>query len=59
MTRNQMCCCEKCQFYWTCETKWYRGERAEENVCCPTCNYYAICVEKLSKANKLNVEKQK
>lgn len=36
-------CCEKCQVYWTCETKWYRGERGEENICCPICNFYQIC----------------
>ncbi|NQV04014.1 MAG: hypothetical protein HQ532_00800 [Candidatus Omnitrophica bacterium] len=36
-------CCTNCQVYWTCETKWYRGERHEENTCCPTCNYYKKC----------------
>jgi len=38
-------CCEKCQVFWTCETKWYRGERNEENICCDTCNYYVECVK--------------
>jgi hypothetical protein len=40
-------CCETCQVYWTCETKWYRGEKGEENICCPVCNYYRVCLEKL------------
>jgi len=38
-------CCTDCQVYWTCETKWYRGERNEDNICCPTCNYYSACKE--------------
>ncbi|MFH1478878.1 MAG: hypothetical protein ABIG92_03785 [Candidatus Omnitrophota bacterium] len=36
-------CCTDCQVYWTCETKWYRGERHEENICCNICNYYSEC----------------
>ena len=36
-------CCEKCAHYWTCETKWHRGEHNQENVCCPKCNFYALC----------------
>jgi len=40
-------CCETCQVYWTCETKWYRGEKGEENICCPVCNYYKICLDKV------------
>jgi hypothetical protein len=36
-------CCEKCQNYWTCETKWYRGERGEESICCPLCVFHHIC----------------
>jgi hypothetical protein len=39
-------CCETCQVYWTCETKWYRGEKGEENICCPVCNYYKVCLDK-------------
>ena len=27
-------CCRKCQLFQVCETKWYRGERGEEQVCC-------------------------
>jgi len=41
-------CCEKCQKYWICETKWYRGEKGEENVCCPLCVRYASCGKSLS-----------
>jgi hypothetical protein len=44
MNHNKINCCETCQVYWTCETKWYRGEKNEENVCCPVCNYYKVCV---------------
>gem|GEM_PF-7032319 len=36
-------CCEKCAYYWTCETKWHRGEHNQENVCCPKCSFYALC----------------
>lgn len=39
-------CCEACQIYWTCETKWYRGEKGEENICCPICNHYVTCLNK-------------
>jgi hypothetical protein len=41
---DKMTCCEKCQIYWTCETKWYRGERSEENICCDNCNFYKECL---------------
>jgi hypothetical protein len=44
-TSHKLHCCEKCQLYWTCETKWYRGERGEENICCPLCNFYRVCIE--------------
>lgn len=36
-------CCEKCQNYWSCETKWYRGEHNQENICCSLCNFYESC----------------
>ena len=39
-------CCESCQIYWTCETKWYRGEKNEENICCRRCNYHSECLQK-------------
>jgi hypothetical protein len=45
-------CCEKCQVYWTCETKWYRGERGEENICCPICNFYPVCHPSKDKKKK-------
>ena len=45
-------CCEKCQPYWTCETKWYRGERGEENICCPLCNFYRVCINEYEPARK-------
>jgi len=51
MSQNKMHCCEKCQVYWTCETKWYRGEKGQENACCPVCNYYRACLEEQKKAN--------
>ena len=49
MKKKNMHCCEKCQVYWTCETKWYRGERGEENICCPVCNFYNICLTECGK----------
>ncbi|MBN2097610.1 MAG: hypothetical protein JW714_03925 [Candidatus Omnitrophica bacterium] len=39
-------CCERCQIYWSCDTKWYRGERHEENICCSRCNFYSECLTK-------------
>jgi len=44
--QKKMTCCENCQIYWTCETKWYRGEKNQENVCCNRCNYYIECLNK-------------
>lgn len=49
MGNTKLNCCETCQIYWTCETKWYRGERGDENICCPVCNYYKICLDKSKK----------
>jgi len=46
MADKTLHCCENCQIYWTCETKWYRGEKKEENACCSRCNYYSECLEK-------------
>lgn len=42
-------CCERCQIYWTCETKWYRGEKHEENVCCERCDYFRECLRRIKK----------
>lgn len=44
MNNERIHCCDKCQIFWTCETKWYRGERKEENICCPVCNFYRGCL---------------
>jgi hypothetical protein len=43
--KNKLNCCEMCQNYWTCEKKWYRGERGLENICCEECNFYSECLE--------------
>lgn len=40
LKKKKLHCCEKCQNYWTCETKWYRGEHNQENVCCELCHFY-------------------
>ncbi len=45
-------CCERCQVYWSCDTKWYRGERHEEDICCPRCNFYSESLAKLSKKHR-------
>lgn len=50
--KSKLHCCERCQIYWTCETKWYRGERHEEDICCPVCNFYTECLNKLEKKAK-------
>jgi len=36
-------CCERCPYWGTCETKWYRGERGEEQICCDRCSFYLEC----------------
>jgi hypothetical protein len=57
MSQEKLNCCETCQVYWTCETKWYRGEKGEENICCPVCNYYRVCLDKLKKEKDLKEQK--
>lgn len=52
-------CCETCRVYWTCETKWYRGEKGEENLCCPICNYHKECSDKIKTANNAANSKAK
>lgn len=47
-----MNCCEKCQAYWVCETKWTRGEKNLENICCSNCNFYQKCWTPLLKLVK-------
>jgi hypothetical protein len=59
MAQAKINCCETCRIYWTCETKWYRGEKGEENICCPICNYYTACLEKALNRNKGCGAKQK
>lgn len=44
MSQIKIHCCETCHTYWTCETKWYRGEKGEENICCPVCHHYTVCL---------------
>jgi len=39
-------CCNKCQEYFICPTKWVRGERGEEQICCPQCRNYKKCHKK-------------
>jgi len=56
MANSKLHCCETCQVYWTCETKWYRGERGEENLCCPVCNYYRVCLDKVKKEQNLSAK---
>lgn len=51
---EHMTCCENCRIFWSCETKWYRGERAEENTCCAICNFYNECLKKTNKPKKTN-----
>ena len=36
-------CCVQCQGYYTCKTKFYRGEKGAEQICCEACTKYASC----------------
>jgi len=45
-------CCEKCQNYWTCESKWYNGEHNQENICCALCVFYKSCWISILKSSK-------
>ncbi|MEK7448350.1 MAG: hypothetical protein AAB019_02580 [Planctomycetota bacterium] len=49
---TKLYCCEKCQMWETCDNKWYRGERGEEQVCCTRCNYYTECGKPGKKSRK-------
>jgi len=51
-TKSEICC-EKCQFYWTCETKWYRSEKGEEAICCESCSFYNECLADSINNNQL------
>jgi hypothetical protein len=57
-TTKKMRCCTQCQVYWTCETKWYRGERGEENICCNICNFFEECLDR-EKLKRELVEKKR
>jgi hypothetical protein len=37
-------CCNDCQAYGTCETKWSRGEKGEKDTCCKLCDSYDDCL---------------
>ena len=50
--KHKLHCCERCQIYWSCDTKWYRGERHEENICCERCNFYSECLAKATRKEK-------
>lgn len=39
-------CCKRCRAWSTCVTKWYRGEKGEEDICCDVCSYYRDCLHK-------------
>ncbi len=53
----KMLCCEKCHLFWTCETKWFRGERSEKNTCCPTCNFFEECLKLSKKTSRPSAKK--
>jgi len=46
-------CCSDCSKYNTCQTKWLRGTKGEEQACCPSCQDYKHCMESVKKV-KLN-----
>ena len=50
--KGMLYCCERCQIYWTCERKWYRGEKHQEDICCSICNFYNECLDKLDKKDR-------
>ncbi|HPG58980.1 MAG TPA: hypothetical protein PKW98_14265 [Candidatus Wallbacteria bacterium] len=39
-------CCDRCQKWHDCDTKWFRGEKHIPQYCCPNCNNYGECYEK-------------
>ena len=47
-------CCERCRAFMTCVTKWFRGERGEEDVCCDVCSFYRDCLSKELYQIKIN-----
>ncbi|MFB3896869.1 MAG: hypothetical protein ACE14V_11275 [bacterium] len=40
---NLLTCCQRCQYYSSCITKWLRGEKGERDYCCDHCPYFAEC----------------
>ena len=52
-------CCERCPIWGTCETKWYRGERNEEQFCCNNCPDYYECNPELKKNRPVGLSKKK
>lgn len=46
-------CCPDCQYYMTCELKWTRGTKGQEQLCCENCQDYLRCVDNVKKI-KLN-----
>ncbi len=53
MKRTFETCCEDCPSYWTCETKWYRGEKGEKDICCDLCKFYEGCLKEQNKSKTL------
>ena len=46
-------CCPDCAKYSTCEIKWDRGSKGQEQLCCSHCQDFSRCVENTNKV-KLN-----
>ncbi len=42
-------CCTDCPKYNTCEIKWIRGTKGEEQLCCENCQDYCRCMENIKK----------
>lgn len=38
-------CCDRCQKWASCDTKWYRGEKGIPQYCCPNCENYGKCYD--------------
>jgi len=47
-------CCDRCQKWFTCETKWYRGEKKIPQTCCPNCENYSKCYDEYKKEEEKN-----
>ncbi|MFH1458691.1 MAG: AAA family ATPase [Candidatus Omnitrophota bacterium] len=42
-TTHAIYCCPKCKKYSTCEIKWERGIKGEEQICCSKCQEFKHC----------------